>query len=78
LRPLKQSVLIPKVENAFNDSHSPIDDDTDIALDVVLDDLAWCGNALARARAEGQLVPGVWRAREAAAARFASSGEGLE
>jgi NAD(P)H-dependent FMN reductase len=69
LHPLKQSVLIPKVESAFNDNHDPIDPDTDIALEIVLDDLAWWSSALAKARSEGQLGPGVFRAREAAAAR---------
>jgi NAD(P)H-dependent FMN reductase len=69
LHPLKQSVLIPKVENAFNDNHDPIDPDTDTALEIVLDDLAWWSSALAKARSEGQLGPGVFRAREAAAAR---------
>lgn len=73
LHPLKHSVLIPKVENAFNDLHEPIDPDAETALDVVLDDLAWWTSTLARARAEGQLVPGVFRAREAAAARAAAA-----
>jgi NAD(P)H-dependent FMN reductase len=69
LHPLKQSVLIPKIESAFNDQHDPIDPDTEIALQIVLDDLAWWTAALTRARGEGQLGPGVFRAREAAAAR---------
>jgi NAD(P)H-dependent FMN reductase len=73
LHPLKQSVLIPKVDNAFNDQHDPIDPDTDIALEVVLDDLAWWTSALTHARQEGQLTPGVFRAREAAAARAAAT-----
>jgi NAD(P)H-dependent FMN reductase len=73
LHPLKQSVVIPKVENAFNDRHDPIDPDTETALEVVLDDLAWWASALTRARSEGQLIPGIFRAREAAAARAAAS-----
>ena len=73
LHPLKQSVLIPKVDKAFNDQHDPIDPDTETALEVVLDDLAWWASLLTRARNEGQLVPGVFRAREAAAARAAAA-----
>jgi NAD(P)H-dependent FMN reductase len=76
LHPLKQSVLIPKVENAFNDQHDPIDPDTEIALNVLLDDLAWWASTLTQARGEGQLIPGVFRAREAAAVRAAASVEG--
>jgi len=73
LHPLKHSVLIPKVENAFNDRHDPIDPGTEIALAVVLDDLAWWTSVLERARGEGQLAPGVFRARKAAAALAAAS-----
>jgi NAD(P)H-dependent FMN reductase len=72
LHPLKYSVLIPKVENAFNDLHDPIDPDTETALSVALDDLAWWASTLARARSEGQLVPGGFRAREVTAARAAA------
>ena len=73
LHPLKQSVLIPKVGNAFNDNHDPIDPDTETALEIVLDDLAWWASILTRARSDGQLTPGVFRAREAAAARAAAA-----
>jgi NAD(P)H-dependent FMN reductase len=73
LHPLKHSVLIPKVANAFNDRHDPVDPDTETALEIVLDDLAWLASVLRRARADGQLVPGVFRAREAAAARAAAA-----
>ena len=72
LHPLKQSVLIPNVESAFNDQHDPIDPNTEIALEVVLDDLAWWTSALTRPR-EGQLKPGIFRAREAAAAHAAAA-----
>jgi NAD(P)H-dependent FMN reductase len=72
LHPLKQSVLIPKVANAFNNQHDPIDPDTEVALEVMLDDLAWWTSALAHAREEGELAPGVFRAREAAATRAAA------
>ncbi len=71
-------MLIPKVASAFNDEHDPIDPESDTALEVLLDDLAWWSALLERARNEGQLRPGVFRAREAAAARAAAAvGEGL-
>jgi NAD(P)H-dependent FMN reductase len=73
LHPLKYSALIPYVENAFNDLHDPIDPGTDVALEVVLDDLAWWASVLTHARSDGQLMPGIFRAREAVAARAAAS-----
>lgn len=73
LHALKQSVLIPKVASAFDDAHQPIDPATDVALQVVLDDLAWWAAVLAQARAQGQLPPGVFRARDTLAARAAAS-----
>jgi NAD(P)H-dependent FMN reductase len=73
LVPLKASVLLPKVANAFNDQHEPIDPDTDVAMQVLLDDLAWWSALLEHGRAQGQLTPGVFRAREAAAARAAAA-----
>jgi NAD(P)H-dependent FMN reductase len=73
LVPLKASVLLPRVANAFNDQHEPIDPDTDTAMQVLLDDLAWWSALLEQGRAQGQLTPGVFRAREAAAARAAAA-----
>jgi NAD(P)H-dependent FMN reductase len=66
--PLRNSVLIPFVANAFNENGKPDNPATDVALGITLDDLAWFSNALARARAEGELPPGTFRARAAAAA----------
>jgi NAD(P)H-dependent FMN reductase len=71
--PLKQSVLIPKVTTAFDDRHDPIDPETETALEILLDDLSWYSSLLARGRSEGQLAPGVFRAREAAQARAAAA-----
>jgi len=59
--PLRNSVLIPKVAEAFDDAGDPIDRATDAALQIVLDDLAWWGNALRAARAHGELLPGSFR-----------------
>jgi hypothetical protein len=56
------------VTGAFNDNGKPTNQATEIALGVTLDDLEWFSNALGRARAEGELAPGTFRARAAAAA----------
>jgi NAD(P)H-dependent FMN reductase len=58
--PLRNSVIIPRVRTAFEDD-VPKDPMTDAALTVMLDDLAWWGTALQRARAEGELAPGTAR-----------------
>jgi NAD(P)H-dependent FMN reductase len=65
--PLRQTVLIPNVTTAFNDEGVPIDVPTRIAMSVMLDDLKWWGSLLAKGRAEGELAPGVLRARAALA-----------
>jgi len=65
--PVRASVLIPFVQQAFVDGE-PVDAATGAALDVVLDDLAWWSAALERARAEGELPPGTQRMRAAVAA----------
>jgi len=41
---------------------------TDIAMTVMLDDLAWWGALLAHGRAQGELIPGSFRMRAAMAA----------
>jgi NAD(P)H-dependent FMN reductase len=66
--PLRNSVLIPFVANAFGEDGEPADPATGIALSITLDDLVWWSNVLSRARAEGELLPGTFRARAAAAA----------
>lgn len=66
--PLRDTVLIPFVGGAFDEAGEPKDPATDIALSVTLEDLAWYAKALGRARAEGELAPGRFRARAAAAA----------
>jgi NAD(P)H-dependent FMN reductase len=66
--PLRNTVLIPFVADAFRDDGEPVSPATDIALSITLDDLAWFSSALSRARAEGELLPGSFRARAAAAA----------
>jgi NAD(P)H-dependent FMN reductase len=63
--PLRNTVIIPRVQDAFDDAHQPTDAMTDVALRIALDDLAWWARVLARARAEGELLPGAFRARAA-------------
>ncbi len=69
--PLRNTVVIPFVGTAFGDDGEPVDPETGIRLQVMLDDLAWWSLALEKARAEGELAPGSLRARAALAARKA-------
>ena len=46
----------------------PVDPETSIRLQVMLEDLAWWSSALEKARAAGELIPGTLRARAALAA----------
>ena len=66
--PLRNTVVIPFVRTAFGTDGQPADPETDIRLQVMLDDLAWWSSALERARAAGELPPGSLRARAALAA----------
>lgn len=65
--PLRDTVLIPRVASAFNEEGIPVDPMTEIAMTVMLEDLEWWGTLLARARADGELVPGSLRVRAALA-----------
>jgi NAD(P)H-dependent FMN reductase len=66
--PLRNTVVIPFAGAAFDDQHEPVSLETDIRLQVMLDDLAWWSAALEKARADGELTPGAFRARAALAA----------
>ncbi|UDY34431.1 NADPH-dependent FMN reductase [Dermatobacter hominis] len=68
MAPLRNTVLIGGVHQAFGDDDEPVDPLTDAALSITLDDLAWWADALAPARAAGQLPPGTFRMRAAMAA----------
>jgi NAD(P)H-dependent FMN reductase len=63
--PLKSSVSIPNVSDAFGPDGEPADPMTDARLGVLLDDIAWMAGALGRARADGELPPAVMRVRAA-------------
>ena len=68
LVPLRNTVLIPKVQQAFANGE-PVDPDAEVALSILLDDLAWWSTALEQAREAGELAPGVQRVRSALAAQ---------
>src|SRR5580700_6758005 len=55
--PLRASVVIPHVGEAFADDGTPLNVVTDISLKVALDDLAWWSSNLERARAGGEYPP---------------------
>ena len=71
MAPLRNTVLIGEVQRAFAVDGEPTSPMTRAALDILLDDLVWWSQALADARARGQLAPGSVRLR---AARAAASG----
>jgi NAD(P)H-dependent FMN reductase len=66
--PLRDSVVIPFVQAAFDADGNPTNPLTDAALEIVLDDLSWWSRVLADARAGGELSPGPFRMRAAMAA----------
>jgi NAD(P)H-dependent FMN reductase len=66
LVPLRNSVVIPNVFQAFGPDSNPADDRTRAAAKIMLDDLAWWGAVLRRARLEGPLPPAAIRLSPAA------------
>jgi NAD(P)H-dependent FMN reductase len=68
LVPLRTSVVIPQVFEAFDESGEPVNPVTDISLRTALDDLAWWSTAMDHARVAGELPPAVFRIQAAAAA----------
>jgi len=65
--PLRNSILIPQVHNAFDADGQPTNEVAERSIAVTLGDLAWWGRLLANARAAGQLAPA--QAREIATAK---------
>ncbi|HEV7863070.1 MAG TPA: NADPH-dependent FMN reductase [Acidimicrobiia bacterium] len=57
MAPLRNAVLLGGVGRGFDSEGLPVDPMTDHALAILLDDLAWWGEALRRARADGELSP---------------------
>jgi len=70
--PIRSSVIIPHVGAAFEEG-VPKDAVAEIAMTVMLDDLAWWSAALEHARAAGELAPATFRVRAAVAARANAS-----
>jgi NAD(P)H-dependent FMN reductase len=66
--PMRNSVIIPFVRDAFDASGQPKNPVMNAAADIMLDDLAWWSAALEKARAAGELTPGNFRLRAALAA----------
>lgn len=60
---LRNTVIIPFVDAAFNETGSPSNLMTEAATTVMLDDLVWWSNVLTHARSDGQLLPGSARVR---------------
>jgi NAD(P)H-dependent FMN reductase len=66
--PLRTSVVIPQVGEAFAEDGTPRNPVLAISLQVALDDLSWWATALERARAGGEHPPAGFRIQAAAAA----------
>ena len=63
--PVRTPTLIPFVTAAFDGEGRPVNPALATSMTVILDDLAWLGNALKTARSEGQLPPSALRLRAA-------------
>jgi NAD(P)H-dependent FMN reductase len=70
--PLRNTVILPQVRDLFGESGEPAGPMAAAALKVLLDDLAWWSSALEKARAQGELIPGSFRARAAVEAATAA------
>jgi NAD(P)H-dependent FMN reductase len=66
--PMRNNVVLPLVQDAFDDNGEPVNPISKASLGIMLDDLAWWSAALEKARAAGELVPGNFRLRAAMAA----------
>jgi len=68
LVPLRNNVVIPFVGAAFGPDGAPVDDRAKLAAKIMLDDLAWWGTTLQRARRGGALPPAIRRQMASAGA----------
>jgi NAD(P)H-dependent FMN reductase len=66
--PMRNNVVLPLVQDAFDDNGEPVNPITKASLGIMLDDLAWWSTALEQARAAGELIPANFRLRAAMAA----------
>ena len=69
LVPLRNNVVIPFVGAAFGPDGAPVDEWAQLAARVMLDDLAWWGTTLQRARRDGDLPPAIRRQMAGVGAR---------
>jgi len=60
--PLRNTVLVSKVGQAFDGAGVPADPGTNAALRIALEDLVWWASVLFEARARGALAPAALRA----------------
>lgn len=59
--PMRNTVLIAKVDSALDEQGVPVDFATRTAMKITLDDLAWWAELLQHGRSRGELPPGVFR-----------------
>jgi NAD(P)H-dependent FMN reductase len=67
--PLRSTVVLPHVQDAFDEAGEATSPMAKAALSVMLDDLQWWSAALGKARAGGELAPGTFRVRAALASQ---------
>ena len=73
--PVRDTVLIAKVESAFDGQGVPTDFGTRTAMGIMLDDLAWWAELLQYGRTKGELLPAAFRLREAMAKAQQATGD---
>ncbi len=74
--PMRDTVLIAKLDSAFDAQGVPTDFATITAMEIMLDDLAWWAELLRYGRAKGELLPAAFRLRAAMAAAQQAADEG--
>ena len=76
--PVRDTVLIAKVDSAFDAQGVPTDFGTRTAMGIMLDDLAWWAELLQYGRTKGELLPAAFRLRQAMAKAQESSDDNAE
>jgi NAD(P)H-dependent FMN reductase len=66
--PLRNNLLLPRVNGAFDETGEPRDPMSNLALSILLDDLVWWGDTLKVAREHSVLPPAIFRQMAAQAA----------
>jgi len=73
--PLRSTVVVPAVGEAFDDSGQPVNPRAAAAAAILLDDLQWWATALKTARAERVLPPAAFRSMAAHASSAAAASD---